>query len=277
MASTKFIALAALFAVTNAAPREGLGYSTPDYSRRGTPAFLRTTPVYDGLMTSVAASSMATMTENNDGGSTARVDSRVFATTEMPSTESRYDDNADRNDNPSYSYAYDVRDSETGDNKAHSESLENGVVKGQYSVVDPNGVRRTVHYTADAVSGFNAVVNMEPSNVIIPAPKSSNAQRQFSEETSTERQFSTTAGTPTTVTVAMVESTQGPQTPRPNFYSGSPLVYRPGPVIYQSPTPRVVYTPVVHHPVPHQVQRVAISSTPVAITAEPVQKLAIYG
>ncbi|XP_046398210.1 larval cuticle protein A2B-like [Ischnura elegans] len=73
--------------------------------------------------------------------------------------------------NPSYNYSYDVSDAETGDTKTQSQSLENGVVRGSYTVVDPDGIKRTVEYTADDVNGFNAVVNMEPSNIVIPQPK----------------------------------------------------------------------------------------------------------
>lgn len=65
----------------------------------------------------------------------------------------------------SYSFGYDINDSETGDSKRHYEKLENGVVQGTYSLVDPDGTVRTVDYTADAVHGFNAVVRKDP---IIP-------------------------------------------------------------------------------------------------------------
>ncbi|XP_046398625.1 cuticle protein 21-like [Ischnura elegans] len=81
------------------------------------------------------------------------------------------EEDADYNPNPSYSFSYDVKDDETGDTKTQSESLENGVVKGSYSVVDPDGVKRTVEYTADAVNGFNAVVNMEPSDIVVKGAK----------------------------------------------------------------------------------------------------------
>lgn len=46
----------------------------------------------------------------------------------------------------------------TGDNKAQTESREGGVVKGSYSLSEPDGTIRVVDYTADPVSGFNAVV-----------------------------------------------------------------------------------------------------------------------
>lgn len=61
--------------------------------------------------------------------------------------------------NPQYSYAYDVQDSLTGDSKTQSETRNGDVVQGQYSLIDADGYKRTVDYTADPIHGFNAVVN----------------------------------------------------------------------------------------------------------------------
>ncbi|GJQ81560.1 hypothetical protein Trydic_g4919 [Trypoxylus dichotomus] len=63
---------------------------------------------------------------------------------------------------PQYSFGYDVQDGLTGDNKQQHESRDGDVVQGSYSVVDPDGTRRIVQYTADPINGFNAVVNKEP-------------------------------------------------------------------------------------------------------------------
>lgn len=41
-------------------------------------------------------------------------------------------------------------------------------MEGSYSVVDPDGTKRTVDYTADPVNGFNAVVRKEPIGVAAP-------------------------------------------------------------------------------------------------------------
>ncbi|XP_023943713.2 cuticle protein 21-like [Bicyclus anynana] len=60
--------------------------------------------------------------------------------------------------NPAYSYAYGVQDPHTGDHKDAQETLQNGVVHGSYSLVEPDGHLRKVTYTADKVNGFNAVV-----------------------------------------------------------------------------------------------------------------------
>lgn len=73
----------------------------------------------------------------------------------------------------------------TGDQKSQQESRSGDVVQGSYSLVEPDGTRRTVEYTADPVQGafswisklarethfyvfylfsvgFNAVVHREP-------------------------------------------------------------------------------------------------------------------
>ncbi|XP_017130117.1 uncharacterized protein LOC108147871 [Drosophila elegans] len=62
----------------------------------------------------------------------------------------------------SYSYNYAVNDESTGDIKEHSETRDGYVVRGFYSLIDPDGYKRTVTYTADDVHGFNAVVNRVP-------------------------------------------------------------------------------------------------------------------
>lgn len=69
---------------------------------------------------------------------------------------------AEYDPNPSYSYAYDVHDQLTGDSKSQHESRHGDVVHGSYSLVDPDGTKRTVDYTADPHNGFNAVVTKEP-------------------------------------------------------------------------------------------------------------------
>lgn len=63
---------------------------------------------------------------------------------------------------PQYSFAYDVQDGLTGDSKTQHETRDGDVVQGSYSVVDPDGTKRTVEYTADPHNGFNAVVHREP-------------------------------------------------------------------------------------------------------------------
>jgi hypothetical protein len=71
----------------------------------------------------------------------------------------------DYDPHPQYSYAYDIQDALTGDSKGQQETRNGDVVQGSYSLVEPDGTRRTVEYTADPVNGFNAVVHREPAVV----------------------------------------------------------------------------------------------------------------
>lgn len=66
---------------------------------------------------------------------------------------------------PAYAFSYGVKDLHSGDVKSQWESRDNGVVKGHYSVLEPDGSIRTVDYTADAKNGFKAVVKTEGPNV----------------------------------------------------------------------------------------------------------------
>ncbi|XP_047034462.1 larval cuticle protein A2B-like [Helicoverpa zea] len=79
------------------------------------------------------------------------------------------------NAHPQYSFAYDVQDGLTGDSKSQHESRDGDVVQGSYSVVDPDGTKRTVDYTADPHNGFNAVVRKEAlghvAKVVAPVAK----------------------------------------------------------------------------------------------------------
>lgn len=71
---------------------------------------------------------------------------------------------------PQYQYAYQVHDALTGDSKGQIESREGDIVRGSYSLVDPDGTRRTVNYYADPVNGFNAVVQKQPYAAVAVAP-----------------------------------------------------------------------------------------------------------
>lgn len=68
---------------------------------------------------------------------------------------------------PKYSYSYDVEDPYTGDSKSQVEHRDGDVVKGQYSLLDSDGTRRIVDYTADPINGFNAIVSKTPSSAIV--------------------------------------------------------------------------------------------------------------
>ncbi|CAG7729636.1 unnamed protein product, partial [Allacma fusca] len=68
--------------------------------------------------------------------------------------------------NPQYSYGYSVADALTGDSKTATETRNGDLVQGQYSLVEPDGAVRTVTYTADAINGFNAVVDRSAPAVV---------------------------------------------------------------------------------------------------------------
>ena len=59
---------------------------------------------------------------------------------------------------PKYAYKYGVEDHHTGDHKDAKEERDGDVVHGEYSVLQPDGRKRTVHYTASHHGGFNAHV-----------------------------------------------------------------------------------------------------------------------
>ncbi|XP_050342899.1 cuticle protein-like [Nymphalis io] len=60
---------------------------------------------------------------------------------------------------PKYEYNYSVADGHTGDNKQQQEVRDGDIVKGSYSFQEADGSVRTVEYSADDHSGFNAVVH----------------------------------------------------------------------------------------------------------------------
>lgn len=72
----------------------------------------------------------------------------------------KHDDEYDTH--PQYKYGYDVQDALSGDSKSQTEERDGDVVRGEYSLIDADGFKRVVQYTADPVNGFNAVVNRVP-------------------------------------------------------------------------------------------------------------------
>ncbi|CAH1104226.1 unnamed protein product [Psylliodes chrysocephalus] len=70
---------------------------------------------------------------------------------------------------PKYEFNYGVQDGHTGDQKSQHETRDGDVVKGYYTVAEADGTLRTVHYTADDHSGFNAVVE-KSGHPTHPAP-----------------------------------------------------------------------------------------------------------
>ncbi|KAJ8718604.1 hypothetical protein PYW08_002841 [Mythimna loreyi] len=68
-----------------------------------------------------------------------------------------------------YDFSYSVQDGQSGDVKQQQESRAGDAVQGSYWLVQPDGVKRIVDYTADKVNGFNANVRYEGTPVY-PAP-----------------------------------------------------------------------------------------------------------
>lgn len=69
-----------------------------------------------------------------------------------------HDEIVDYYAHPKYAYKYGVSDYHTGDVKSQHETRDGDVVKGSYSVVEPDGTVRTVEYTADSKNGkFNYI------------------------------------------------------------------------------------------------------------------------
>lgn len=71
---------------------------------------------------------------------------------------------------PSYTFAYQVQDQLTGDSKSQEETRLGDVVKGRYSLIEPDGTRRTVDYTADPTNGFNAYVQKSEEQQVLFVP-----------------------------------------------------------------------------------------------------------
>ncbi|CRL05509.1 CLUMA_CG018091, isoform A [Clunio marinus] len=74
---------------------------------------------------------------------------------EKPVDEHHYDDYYSY---PKYKFEYGVEDPHTGDHKSHWEVRDGDVVRGEYSLDEPDGTIRIVQYTSDKHNGFNAVV-----------------------------------------------------------------------------------------------------------------------
>ncbi|KAL4717236.1 hypothetical protein ACJJTC_017123 [Scirpophaga incertulas] len=68
-----------------------------------------------------------------------------------------------------YEFQYSVHDEHSGDIKQQQEARAGDAVHGSYSLVQPDGVHRIVHYTADKEHGFNAIVQYEGTPHAAPA------------------------------------------------------------------------------------------------------------
>jgi len=94
--------------------------------------------------------------DNFDNGSYQPVAASRIGVHELGGHE---DEHVDYYAPPKYAFKYGVNDYHTGDVKSQHETRDGDVVKGQYSLVEPDGSIRTVDYTADKLNGFNAIVH----------------------------------------------------------------------------------------------------------------------
>lgn len=69
-----------------------------------------------------------------------------------------------------YEFSYAVNDPHTADIKSQQESRHGDNVQGRYELIDSDGYKRIVEYTADAEHGFNAVVHRVPTDIRVPVP-----------------------------------------------------------------------------------------------------------
>ncbi|XP_047992720.1 larval cuticle protein A2B-like [Leguminivora glycinivorella] len=151
----KFLAVILLALWRQAAcvvPVSPLGYARPAFAPLGVAPGLAPLGVAPGLAPLGVAPRLAPVVAH-PGLAPIGVAPRVAAV--APAVD-EYDPN------PQYSYAYDIQDALTGDSKSQQETRSGDVVQGSYSLVEPDGSRRVVEYTADPHNGFNAVVHKEP-------------------------------------------------------------------------------------------------------------------
>ena len=143
----------------------------------------------------------------------------------------------------SYSYAYSVDDPITGDVKSQHETRSGNSVVGQYSLIDSDGTKRTVDYSADDHNGFNAVVRKDPIGAVPVAAVPAVAAKFLA-------------------------------APAPVAYSApAPVAYSPpAPVAYSAPAPAPLAihagpTPIAYHAAPAPIAYHAVPHTPVAYSA----------
>ncbi|XP_063890479.1 cuticle protein 7-like isoform X1 [Helicoverpa armigera] len=75
-------------------------------------------------------------------------------------------DHHDYYTHPKYEFEYKVEDSHTGDHKSQHEHRDGDVVKGHYSLHQPDGSVRDVHYHGDHHTGFHADVKFSTHHEI---------------------------------------------------------------------------------------------------------------
>ncbi|CAH0551429.1 unnamed protein product [Brassicogethes aeneus] len=163
---------------------------------------------------------------------------------------------------PHYDYGYSVNDPHTGDNKMQQETRRGDVVQGMYSLIDADGTKRTVQYTADSHNGFNAVVHREPSNAHVKTVAPVIAKVAAPVHYAPAPQYTQVQYNPAPVLKSYAAPAQYAApvqyapAPVPVHYNPAPVQYAPAPVpVHYNPAP-VQYAPapiVKSYPAPAQV------------------------
>ena len=73
--------------------------------------------------------------------------------------------------NPSYNYNYVIQSADTYDEKSHSESRKDNITIGEFSLIQPDGLRRTHRYFASPGEGFQVEVKYERVSDPLPPPR----------------------------------------------------------------------------------------------------------
>uniref|UniRef100_A0A1I8NM98 Uncharacterized protein n=1 Tax=Stomoxys calcitrans TaxID=35570 RepID=A0A1I8NM98_STOCA len=175
---------------------------------------------------------------------------------------------------PQYRFSYGVDDRLTGDSKSQFEERDGDVVRGEYSLIDADGYKRTVQYTADAVNGFNAVVHREPlAQYAAPAVVKTVAPVAH---------YAAPAVVKTVAPVAHYAAPAVVKTVAPVAHYSAPVAHYAAPAVvktvapvahYAAPTVVKTVSPVTHYAAPAVVKTVAPVahySAPVAHYSSPV-------
>ncbi|XP_021704637.1 larval cuticle protein A3A [Aedes aegypti] len=150
---------APVVAKTFAAP-VAAAYAAPVVAARAAPIVAAAAPVVAARAAPLVAAATAPVVAAATPVVAARAAPVVAAPVQAEFTDSY----------PQYQYAYNVQDTLTGDSKTQEETRDGDVVKGSYSLIEPDGSRRIVNYYADPINGFNAVVQKDiPVAVATPA------------------------------------------------------------------------------------------------------------
>ncbi|XP_061709484.1 histidine-rich glycoprotein-like [Cydia pomonella] len=67
---------------------------------------------------------------------------------------------------PKYEFKYEVEDKHTGDHKTQHEHRDGDILKGFYSLHEPDGSIRDVHYHSDKKTGFHAEVKHSTHHIV---------------------------------------------------------------------------------------------------------------